>query len=390
VTVYDGILIYAHSHYRASLPIVENGDDQLGDWVDKNAKRVRNYVQRSSSFPFVQFKRASFGGLARLPFFTLCWLWARARDYRKRYAPVLARIGDYAITKEMVETYRRVDADIYCSFGVGNATADIIAYCRRWGKKFVLFAGSGDDFSDSYRKDSLEHNVYGSRCDVCYDVVMTADYIVTQTEDQRRLLKQRFGRNSACIANPFDLCTPPAMAPISAGRFALWIGKSDPVKQPLLFIELAQANPDLSFMMIMNRSDQALHAEVLSRRPPNVMLVESVPFHQIERYFAQAYVLVNTSRFEGFPNTFLQAGKYAVPVLSLAVDPDGFIELHECGFVAKGDSDALNRGLRTLARDCALRSKTGANLRTYVEERHALPGRVDELKRFLNTVADDA
>ena len=89
--------------------------------------------------------------------------------------------------------------------------------------------------------------------------------------------------------------------------------------------------------------------------------------------------LINTSAFEGFPNTFLQAGKYGVPIVSLNVDPDGFIERNACGTVAHGAFDQLVEGVRRLKQDPDWFEHCSQNIRAYVYEHHDLEKKIREL-----------
>jgi glycosyltransferase involved in cell wall biosynthesis len=194
-------------------------------------------------------------------------------------------------------------------------------------------------------------------------------------------LRERYGRESAIIRNPIHLS---ATIPSLRRRcFALWIGKSDDIKQPELALELARRVPDVKFVMVLNRCLEKKFHQIVADRPPNVTIIERVPIDKVERLFSQAFAFVSTSRFEGFPNTFLQAGKYAVPILSLNVDPDGFIEKNGCGIVAHGNMDRLAAGLRRLAEDFPERERLGACVKNYVAEHHDLGKNVLKLVEVL-------
>ena len=139
--------------------------------------------------------------------------------------------------------------------------------------------------------------------------------------------------------------------------------------------------------MVMNRANAKVYDQVLSEKPANVRIVEQVPFGDSDGLFREAYALVNTSVFEGFPNTFLQAGKYGVPVLSLQVDPDGFLAASGCGAVAGGDPTRLAAQLEALWRNPGQREEWGRNAYRHVREHHAIEDKIRELDALMRDMA---
>jgi glycosyltransferase involved in cell wall biosynthesis len=101
----------------------------------------------------------------------------------------------------------------------------------------------------------------------------------------------------------------------------------------------------------------------------NLQFIERVPFNEIDKYFQKAKVLVNTSDSEGFPNTFIQAGKWATAILSLNVNPDGFLDKYNCGICCGGDRQRLADALRSMLEGSKY-LELGANARSYVEKNH--------------------
>jgi|GEM_PF-254386 len=274
--------------------------------------------------------------------------------------------------------YDRIDADVYWVLGVTNLAGEVCAYTRQNGKKFLLMAGSDMNFSDMYYAGSQEIDSYGNVGHLCHFAITHADCIVTQTNHQADLCHENFGRQvAAVISNPMDH-RESMVDPDARRRYVLWIGKSDRTKQPDKLIHLARQFPDTPFLMVMNRSSESLHQRIIDSKPDNVKIIERLSYSETDRLFANALVLVSTSKFEGFPNTFLQAGKYGVPIASLVVDPDGFVEREGCGVVASNDLDQLAEGLGRLIADPQYRADCGAGAARYVVTHHNLDDKVGQ------------
>jgi len=91
----------------------------------------------------------------------------------------------------------------------------------------------------------------------------------------------------------------------------------------------------------------------------------------VHEYYRTALLLVNTSSYEGFPNTFLEAWRYETPIASLHFDLDGLLN-RGCGGIWAGSMENLVPGVKRLARDGARRAKLGAEGRTYTKKNYSL------------------
>jgi glycosyltransferase involved in cell wall biosynthesis len=211
---------------------------------------------------------------------------------------------------------------------------------------------------------------------------VNATELVVQTDLQRRLARERFGRDATIIANPVLIPITEITAP-EGRRYILWIGKSDGVKRPELVLDLAGACPEVRFRAIVNPIDLVLFEMLRREAPANLEIVERVEPAGMLREFSGAIALLNTSRFEGFPNAMLEAGACGVPVLSLTVDPNGILSREGGGFVAGGNIEALALAVRRFALEPGLATDAGARLQRYVRANHDGDARVAELAEVL-------
>jgi hypothetical protein len=305
--------------------------------------------------------------------------------YDPVYAPrtdgILGRVLSRVVAPSEVDAWEQADAAVYVMFGVGEYSAKLARWARRKGRKSVLCAGSDSDFSTEYRPGASGRNSYGSRFDLCHEAVVSADMIIVQTRAQRDLLQSRFGRHGHVVANPIELAQDDLTGVPDAPRgYALWIGKADRVKRPELLFGVANRCSEITFKMVVNRTDTAAQIRDV---PPNVEIITHVPRSELDRLFVEAFCLVNTSAFEGFPNTFLEAGRYRVPIVSLNVDPDGIVASGGFGVAANGDMEMFVNGIRSFHADRIAARTAGTRLREHVCANHAAPACYAEFERIL-------
>ncbi len=236
---------------------------------------------------------------------------------------------------------RRADADIYYCRTAGFQLGVLRMFRRLTGKPYV-FAGALDtDFVPGLA------SIPNARDRFLYEYgLRSADRIIVQSAKQAELLAENYGLEGTVLPN--FLNEGRRTLPRAARRSVLWVSTIRNRKRPLHFVRLAERFPDEHFVMVggLIGSHRALYDEVAeaSRRVPNLEFLGFQPFDRVERLFDECKVFVNTSLYEGFPNTFLQAWRRDIPVVSF-VDPDGIIRGNSLGYVVD-DETQLAAALR--------------------------------------------
>ena len=198
--------------------------------------------------------------------------------------------------------------DLFCTFGVQANSARVIAAAHASQRKAVLVIGSDGDLDEQYTPGASYVSPYGDVGGVCYDILKKADAIIAQTENQQRILQDRFGRKSTIIRNPIDVddwdsrknAQLPSEMTGGLDRYVLWIGRAESVhKRPELLLDVARLCPDTDFLMILNPRDGNVEERVRREAPSNVQIVSQVPSNLMPAVFERAAPYVSTSAFTG-------------------------------------------------------------------------------------------
>jgi glycosyltransferase involved in cell wall biosynthesis len=217
-----------------------------------------------------------------------------------------------------------------------------------------------------------------------------ADYIFGQAQYEEDLLRRNYGRTCDLIVGNWH---PEPATPCTKGQplKVLWVANIKPLKQPEVFIDLAErlaAVTGAEFLMVGRpgamKYQRGLETRMRSVRGLTYLGAKSN--EEVNRLLAEAHVFVNTSTYEGFPNTFVQAWLREVPVVSLQVDPDGLLARQGLGFLS-GRFDQLVQDTRNLLENAELRTRLGARARAYALEHHSLTKNLSRVAEFFMRVA---
>jgi len=259
------------------------------------------------------------------------------------------------------------DADIYYVPGCGSLVGIVAIFCKLKRKKFIFATASdidvdlGNDFYSCTKPIERYLYSYGIR---------NADAVVVQTEYQKVQLEKNFSVKGIKISCGISITNH--LVDTDKKEYILWVGSDSDVKQPQIVIELAKKISGVKFLMLGISPLGKKFSETLSDRLkncPNVEYHKFIPYPQHLNYYDNAYLLVHTSLFEGFPNVFLEAWERAVPVVSLNVDPDECICKYKLGFHSRTFDNMISH-VKLLLENEDLRAEMGKNSRRYVEENH--------------------
>ncbi|MCU4173841.1 glycosyltransferase family 4 protein [Carboxylicivirga sp. N1Y90] len=261
---------------------------------------------------------------------------------------------------EFFEVYKlllRTKASYYYQRTDFALTAACALYCKRFKKTMVYaVAQDKDAHLDKYFNEFLSFK-YQSKikrwirkvdfkvidCMVEYGK-KSSTHIVCQNKVQKELFQKNFKRDAVLIPSSYPA---QSSASIEKERIVLWVSNMTSIKQAHLFIELVdqlEVAPVWRFVMIGRISLEIKEYGIL---PENLEFLGELSYSETESWFQRSKILVNTSKSEGMPNTFIQAWFNKVLVLGLNVDPDEVLQNKKCGVSCNGDFDRLRGVLDT-------------------------------------------
>ncbi len=297
------------------------------------------------------------------------------RFFRKfgKYKPIFALVKTWKLLKQ-------IKPDIIYS-RTGGPQSGLAAFYSKKNKnsksvwqvasdKDVIFKNSLKPFDWLYFKLSDYGIKYSTR-------------VLSQTKFQQQMLLKKFQRESILFRNLHQL---PKEEPTKNKDFfqVIWVANLKQVKRPMLFIELVKSLPyNDKFKFIMVGKNQGVKSyESIIGSVPNLLYLGEKSMEEVNSLIASSYILVNTSEYEGFSNTFIQSWMRNTIVCTLGVDPDNLLSESKMGYCCNSINQ-MKDIILDLYSNNKLRQDIAERAKTFAIKEFSLNKKAHDIKKYI-------
>ena len=263
--------------------------------------------------------------------------------------------------------------------GAGRPLYPVTRLGKLFGIKTVLFGALDSNFEPG--KELISGSERNRK--FYQKGIPLVSYIVVQNDYQKQTLKDNYGREALVMQNIWrDVPVEGKAEPSDV----VWVANFRPHKRPEWLFTAAQALPEAKFTMVGGPDSKAVEFYEDIRQQANsitnMAFLGSRPFMETCDIISQSKVLVCSSKLEGFPNTFLQAWSYGLPVVS-TVDPSGIIVKNNLGIVVETEEE-LAAAIKHLLEDEKEYAEKCESVKAFFEKNYLSSDNYTRLMEYIN------
>jgi len=277
------------------------------------------------------------------------------------------------------KTLRSIGPDVVIQRGLTRISTFLALYCIIFKISYVFMFAHDREARGRFQRSNRFNQLYPLL--LCW-----ARYLVVQNDFQQGSIPGIFKKKTFKIPSGYEIEKDFSFEK----KGVLWVSRLEPWKRPELCIELAMKNPDIPFTMIApidpNDAEYGESIHKIAKNIRNITIIDFVCFSEIDAFFRSARVFLNTSEEEGFPNTFIQACKNRTPIVSLNVNPDGFISRFSTGVFCSGNFDKMNNSISDICHNDSLFAKYSDMAYDYVLRHHSIKTNAARLSNLILSV----
>jgi glycosyltransferase involved in cell wall biosynthesis len=266
---------------------------------------------------------------------------------------------------------------------LGSSWAGFAAdYCLRNGVEHIHAIASDNDLTGKI-KIGLMRPLDFFEAKYLINGLRKASVIIVQNQIQQKLLSLKFKRNGVVINQMTPLVRESLIIKPTRPIQVLWIGTLKSIKRPDIFVEvtrlLTKRGLECKFLMagrISKKYEQMIFNHM--HQNPQFTFLGELTQEQVFDLLSESHLLINTSDYEGFSNTFVQAWMRKVIVLSMNSNPNEIITREQIGFICP-NIDELIEKVELLLNNNLLRDNMAQKAYTYCKVNHSLESNIEKV-----------
>jgi len=232
------------------------------------------------------------------------------------------------------------EPDVIIQACAGLSTGIMAFIADKLNIPFIHRAANDMDSDNRYKSHLLKYEQIAFRYGL-----KKSNIIACQNKYQYDNLIAKYPEKTLPILhNPFFINADVPLILYEDRKYVAWLGFFKKQKNLPLLYDIAIKCPDVQFKIagmpgrnIDNNTDKAVSK---LKKLPNIEFTGYLSREKVPHFLSKSIVLLNTSHFEGFSNTYLEAFSAGTPVIApVNADPDHIIEKNGLGFAVKNNSD---------------------------------------------------
>jgi glycosyltransferase involved in cell wall biosynthesis len=248
--------------------------------------------------------------------------------------------------------------------------------------RFIQRISNDNQLDKRFRKEySAVHQFF------LYAGLRLSHLILCQNNFQLQVVKKRLpGKSAIKITNPICLKNDEPDPAFSSRSYIAWLGIYRSQKNLKLLYEIASILRNEQFLVAgkegANCDQETFYYLEKLEGLPNVQFRGFLERTQVLPFLANARFLLNTSHYEGFSNTFLEAWSVGTPVITRThVNPDSIVSKYGLGIIF---NDAIDLCKQYDAVTPELYRRMSENASKYVSHNHGYRVLSRKLLKYLS------
>lgn len=290
---------------------------------------------------------------------------------------VKCHLGMLAELYLMCKILTRIKPSVIVCRGSGSYLFFLSKLSKILGIKLVFFSASDVNFikgKDIINSSNLYTYMYRKS-------IHNIDYFITQNVLQSTTLNKTYGKSSMTMFNIWP--SNSRTNDVEKLYDAIWVANFRKLKRAEWFLSLAKNNPKQRFIICGGPLDRTYYEQIerMSLDIPNLVFAGPRSLNDTSTLISQSKMLICTSEYEGFPNTFIQAWAVGVPVIS-TVDPSSVISNYDLGIHICSEQELHQSFVQIMEHESILYSKS-YNIKNYFISHHSADFAYDKLINYI-------